>query len=172
MTSLTPLRVRSHGSLLYGTASPERLVARALELGYRALALTDRDNLYLAIRFLKHARSEGLRPILGATVAAGHHEALLLPIDRRGYAHLCEILTHRRLDDGLPGGLGAVRQIGLSVFILQQSQPCLAVDVLDARERFEYTRHHMGIAAEDRQAYRLELHLQPLVKVGHHADAR
>ena len=59
MTSLTPLRVRSHGSLLYGTASPERLVARALELGYRALALTDRDNLYLAIRFLQHARSEG-----------------------------------------------------------------------------------------------------------------
>ena len=59
-----PLRVRSHGSLLHGTASPEALVQRALELDYRALALTDRDNLYLAIRFYQRARAEGLVPLL------------------------------------------------------------------------------------------------------------
>src|SRR5262249_34911634 len=46
--TFTPLRVRSHGSLLCGVASPEALIERALALGYESLALTDRDNLYLA----------------------------------------------------------------------------------------------------------------------------
>jgi DNA polymerase III alpha subunit len=64
--SFVPLRVRSHGSLLHGVASPEALIQRALALGYRALALTDRDNLYLAIRFYRAARAEGLAPLLGA----------------------------------------------------------------------------------------------------------
>jgi DNA polymerase III alpha subunit len=59
MSGFVPLRVRSHGSLLYGTASPEALLTAARELGYHALALTDRDNLYLAIRFYQLARAEG-----------------------------------------------------------------------------------------------------------------
>jgi DNA polymerase III alpha subunit len=45
VSSFVPLRVRSHGSLLHGVASPEALIDRALALGYGALALPDRDNL-------------------------------------------------------------------------------------------------------------------------------
>ena len=102
MSGFVPLRVRSHGSLLLGTAAPEALIERALELGYGALALTDRDNLYLAVRFYRAARAEGLTPLLGAEVtagpAAGEPGALLLPLDRRGYANLCRILSARHLD--------------------------------------------------------------------------
>ncbi len=96
--TFTPLRVRSHGSLLCGVAAPEALIERALALGYDALALTDRDNLYLAIRFYRAARAEGLRPLLGAELTHGAHAALLLPLDRRGYSHLCALLTRRHLD--------------------------------------------------------------------------
>src|SRR5512145_865364 len=96
--AFTPLRVHSHGSLLCGVASPEALIERALALGYEALALTDRDNLYLAIRFYRAARADGLRPLLGAEIAHGGHQALLLPLDRRGYSHLCALLTRRHLD--------------------------------------------------------------------------
>src|SRR5262245_9260705 len=98
MRDFVPLPVRSHGSLLYGTAPPETLIERALALGYRALALTDRDNLYLAIRFYQRARAEGLTPLLGAELTFAPHAALLLPVDRRGYAHLCRHLTRRHLD--------------------------------------------------------------------------
>ena len=93
-----PLRVRSHGSLLNGTAAPEALIERALTLGYRALALTDRDNLYLAIRFWQQARAHGLTPLPGAELTHGAHAALLLPLDRRGWANLCRLLTLRQLD--------------------------------------------------------------------------
>ena len=98
MSAFTPLRVRSQGSLLFGTASPEALMRRALELGCERLALTDRDNLYLAIRFWRAARAEGLRPLVGATIGEGVREALLIPLDRRGYAHLCALITRRMLD--------------------------------------------------------------------------
>src|SRR5262245_11123337 len=98
MSGFVPLRVRSHGSLLDGTASPEALIDRALALGYGALALTDRDNLYLAIRFYRHAHAEGLTPLLGAELTFAPHAALLIPVDRRGYAHLCRLITMRRLD--------------------------------------------------------------------------
>jgi DNA-directed DNA polymerase III PolC len=99
MSDFTPLRVRSHGSLLYGTAAPEALIARALELGYDALALTDRDNLYLAIRFWQQARAEGLRPLLGATLTDGHDEVLLLAATREGFAGLCASISAKHLED-------------------------------------------------------------------------
>src|SRR2546423_10633709 len=96
----TPLRVHSHGSLLYGTAGPEGLVGAAVGRGFGALALSDRDNLYLAIRFWKAARAEGLAPILGAVVTTGSSSALLLVLDRRGYSNLCAILTARHVEPG------------------------------------------------------------------------
>ena len=71
MSAFTPLRARSHGSLLEGLASPEALIARALATGCKALALTDRDNLYLAVRFMTAARTEGLKPLTGAGITWG-----------------------------------------------------------------------------------------------------
>ncbi len=118
MTTFVPLRVRSHGSLLYGTAAPEALVERSLALGYDALALTDRDNLYLAVRFVQVARAAGLRPLAGAEVTHASGAALLLPLDRRGWARLCEVLTLRHLDAAfdLTAAL-AERHAGLHVVV-------------------------------------------------------
>src|SRR5262245_63490600 len=97
MSAFVPLRVRSHGSLLFGLASPEALVQSALERGFAALALTDRDNLYLAVRFYREAMAHGLRPLLGAELTLGPHTMLLLPFDRRRYANLCRLMTVRHL---------------------------------------------------------------------------
>src|SRR5205085_1242367 len=101
------LRVRSHGSLLHGTAAPEALVTRALELDYPALALTDRDNLYVAIRFYRTALAHGLVPLLGAEITParpGGPAALLIALDRRGYA-----AGRARL----PERVAAARRLGL-----------------------------------------------------------
>ena len=132
MTGFVPLRVRSHGSLLCGTAAPEAVVERALELGYGALALTDRDNLYLAVRFYRAARAAGLVPLLGAEVTAGtglqgspapEASALVIPVDRRGYANLCRVLTARHLDErfDLSGSI-AEHAAGLHVIVESPAQ--------------------------------------------------
>jgi DNA-directed DNA polymerase III PolC len=138
MIPFVPLRVRSHGSLLHGTASPEALVERALALGYDALALTDRDNLYLAVRFLQCARAEGLRALPGAELTHPSGTALLLPLDRRGWAHLCEVITARQLDPAFDlttalatrhAGLHViVESAGLAASLLQAGVPAAAVD--------------------------------------------
>ena len=130
MNSFVPLRVRSHGSLLHGTASPEALIERALVLGYGALALTDRDNLYLAIRFYQRARAEGLTPLLGAELTLAPHAALLLPLDRRGYANLCRLLTLRHLDPAFDG-VASLAELWRGLHVVVES-PGLAASLLAA----------------------------------------
>jgi error-prone DNA polymerase len=98
------LQVRSHYSLMRGTAGIEALCEAALARGMTALALTDIDGLYGAVRFFDVARSLGLRPILGAEITApggrggAGARATLLVRDRTGYANLCRLLTRRHLD--------------------------------------------------------------------------
>ena len=63
------LHVASGYSLRHGASSPAALVARAAELGQDALALTDRDGLYGAVRFVLACREAGIAPILGLDLA-------------------------------------------------------------------------------------------------------
>ena len=63
------LHVASSYSLRYGAAGPADLVARAAELGMPALALTDRDGLYGAIKHAVACAAAEIRPILGADMA-------------------------------------------------------------------------------------------------------
>ncbi len=74
------LHAHSNFSLLDGADHPETLVQQAAELGMPALALTDHDNVYGAVKFVQTAQEYGIRPILGAelTLAGGHHLTLLV----------------------------------------------------------------------------------------------
>jgi error-prone DNA polymerase len=92
------LHVHSYYSLLRGVDSPTTLARHAGELGYRALALTDRDSLYGAIRFGLACREVGIAPIFGAEVSLdGAAHVTLLAADRAGYANLARILSQSRL---------------------------------------------------------------------------
>jgi error-prone DNA polymerase len=57
---------RSAFSFLAGASAPEDLAARAAELGYEAMALSDLHGVYGAPRFFAAARKAGLRAIAGA----------------------------------------------------------------------------------------------------------
>ncbi|MFY9781219.1 MAG: error-prone DNA polymerase [Candidatus Baltobacteraceae bacterium] len=60
------LHCRSNFSFLEGGSHPEELVERAVALGLTALALTDRDGLYGAVRFAKAAKPAQLAALAGA----------------------------------------------------------------------------------------------------------
>ncbi|MFN2165716.1 MAG: PHP domain-containing protein, partial [Anaerolineae bacterium] len=72
MGGYVELHCHSYYSLLDGASSPEALVERAAALGYPALALTDHDGLYGAVRFWRAARRVGIKPIIGAEVSLVH----------------------------------------------------------------------------------------------------
>jgi error-prone DNA polymerase len=92
--SYIELHCHSAYSFLDGASHPEELAARAAELGYEALALTDHDGVYGSLEFAHAAKFAGIRPITGAEVAleGGAHLTLLCE-SGKGYANLCRILT-------------------------------------------------------------------------------
>ena len=98
--SFIHLDVRSCFSLKEGAFTPEQLARRAAELGMGAVAMTDRDGLYGAARFVRACANEGIAPILGASVTVRapspppeDAHVLLLALDDAGYANLCRLLT-------------------------------------------------------------------------------
>src|SRR3954449_10513824 len=88
------LHAHSAYSFLDGAALPEELAARAAELGYEGLALTDHDGVYGSLEFAHAAKAFGLRPITGAEVTLDDacHVTLLVET-AKGYANLCRLLT-------------------------------------------------------------------------------
>src|SRR5205085_12580045 len=88
------LHCHSAYSFRDGASQPEEFAARAAELGYEALALTDHDGVYGSLEFAHAAKAFGVRPITGAEVslAGGAHVTLLVETPA-GYANLCRLLT-------------------------------------------------------------------------------
>ncbi len=115
------LHCHSAYSFLDGASQPDELIARAADLGYPALALTDHDGVYGSLEFAHAAKALGLRAITGAEVTvrlaaperpAGTSGPLppaptahltLLVETQRGYATLCRLLTAAHALTRLPG---------------------------------------------------------------------
>ena len=81
------LHVASGYSMRYGTASPHQLVERAAAFGQPALALTDRDGLYGAVKFVRACMEHDVAPILGVDLAIGpeqpeRHRPVRTPVRR------------------------------------------------------------------------------------------
>ena len=79
------LHCHSAYSFLDGASQPEELAARAAELGYRALALTDHDGVYGPREFAHAATAVGGRPITSTRIplAGGAHVTPLVERPRR-----------------------------------------------------------------------------------------
>jgi error-prone DNA polymerase len=92
------LHCRSNFSFLRGASHPDELCARAAELGYAALAITDRNTLAGVVRMHVAAKEHDLRLIVGAEIVpVDVPPVLLYPMDRAGYGRLCRLITRGRL---------------------------------------------------------------------------
>jgi error-prone DNA polymerase len=84
------LHAHSCFSLLNGVSTPEALLKQASLLGMSALAMTDHDALYGAVRFDRAAREIGVCPIFGAELTlVGDHHLTLLVENTQGWQNLC-----------------------------------------------------------------------------------
>ncbi len=68
------LHCHTNFSFLDGASHPEDLVERAVELGYRALAVTDHNGFYGVSRFWQAARAAGLGAVYGVEVGMADHD--------------------------------------------------------------------------------------------------
>jgi error-prone DNA polymerase len=103
------LHAHSNFSFLDGASHPEELVEQAARLDLDALALTDHDGMYGAVRLADAARELGVRTVLGTELSlglpgpqngvpdpAGEH-LLLLARGVEGYRRLCRAVTSGHL---------------------------------------------------------------------------
>ncbi len=95
----THLHVRSWFSFLAGGSSPEDLAQGAYLAGQQAVALTDVNGVYGAVRFQQACRQLGLKSIIGTEITVDDHSLLLLAEDRHGYGNLCQLLTQHHIQD-------------------------------------------------------------------------
>ena len=95
---------RSNFSFSEGASSPEELVERAEALGLGAIALTDRDGVYGAVRAHRAAKTRSVKLIHGAhlTVRAGGGSASVVALvqNLRGWGSLCRLLSAARIPAG------------------------------------------------------------------------
>lgn len=86
-------------TFLRGASHPEELVARAAELGYGAIAITDECSMAGVVRAHVEAKKQRLPLLIGASFtlrdAAGDAAVSLVALaqTRRGYGNLCELIT-------------------------------------------------------------------------------
>ncbi len=115
------LHCHSHYSFLRGVASPEEIIAAAVEQKMPAVALTDTNGMYAAVGFYQAAKSAGVKGIVGVTLDVQRRVAsdewrerngeiprsarddrqsvpvVLLAADMEGYSNLCQLVTLRHL---------------------------------------------------------------------------
>jgi DNA polymerase-3 subunit alpha len=108
------LHLHTEYSLLDGACGLQRLMEKARELQFPALAITDHGVLYGAIDFYQAARAHGIKPIIGCEVyvAPGsrlekkstgggrdvYHHLGLLARDEIGYKNLVQLATAAQLE--------------------------------------------------------------------------
>jgi len=99
----TELQVTSNFSFLRGGSHPEELVQQAAELGYKEIAITDRNTLAGIVRAHAAARGKNIRVIVGCRLDLIDGPSLLAyPTDGAAYARLSELLSigNRRTEKG------------------------------------------------------------------------
>ncbi|MCF7222675.1 DNA polymerase III subunit alpha [Marilutibacter chinensis] len=92
------LHLHSEYSLADSTVRIGELVKRSVELDQPAVAITDINNVFAAVKFYRKAEGAGIKPIIGADIGlADGNEATsrltLLCRDRDGYLTLSRLLT-------------------------------------------------------------------------------
>jgi error-prone DNA polymerase len=101
--NFTHLRTCSGYSFKYGTATATQLVDRAAEFGMQSLALTDRENMAGAIRFVQACESASIKPILGINLSflQPKYRITLLASSDDGLPALYRLLTAVNFAGGL-----------------------------------------------------------------------
>jgi DNA polymerase-3 subunit alpha/error-prone DNA polymerase len=96
---------RTNFSFLQGASHPEEMVQEAISHGYDGIAICDLSGLYGIARGLQTAQSpslftasvkakEGFKYLIGSELTLTDEMAItLIPLNKQGYSHLCELLT-------------------------------------------------------------------------------
>lgn len=107
--SFVPLHIHSDYSLLDGASQLPPLIDRAIELGMKAIALTDHGVMYGAVELIKICRKKNFKPIIGNEMyiingditkqeRRPRYHQVVLAKNNRGYKNLTKLTTISHLE--------------------------------------------------------------------------
>lgn len=169
MTDFTHLHVHTTYSFLDGMCAPKALVARAVELGQSAVAVTDHRHMGGVLAVYRAARDAGIRAIIGMEVdTTDHGHLVLLARDDEGYRNLMHLATEQARGS-LGSGTLADNCAGLVV-----TTACVAnrVAAACARGRMDDARVALNLLLTTFDARSVHLELQPTAGPHLRANAR
>ncbi|MFY7812973.1 MAG: PHP domain-containing protein, partial [Candidatus Nanopelagicaceae bacterium] len=91
--SFTHLHLASGYSFKYGTTLPEAMVEKAAELNMNSIALTDRDTLAGAIKFVVSCKENSISPIIGVDVEYENQSRITLLATPGNWQSLVRLMT-------------------------------------------------------------------------------
>src|SRR5438128_1159974 len=92
--SYTELQVTTNFSFLRGASHPDELTNYAADLGYKQIAITDRNSFAGIVRAHAAAKKVGIRIIVGCRLdLLDGNSLLILPTNRQAYSQVCNLLT-------------------------------------------------------------------------------
>jgi DNA polymerase-3 subunit alpha len=102
------LHLHTEFSLVDGIVRISDLIAKAVEIGMPAIAVTDHMNLFSMVKFYGAAERAGIKPIVGADLVVIDPQSqksrlTVLCQDRVGYQSLCRLLSRAYLEGQLNG---------------------------------------------------------------------
>lgn len=199
--AFTHLHVHTEYSLLDGKSKIKELVARAKELGYDSLAITDHGVMYGCLAFYKECKAQGIKPIIGCEVYVApdsrfskqgssesderYNHLVLLCKDEEGYRNLCKIVSigftegfyyKPRVDEEI------LRQYSSGLICLSAClagavpSKCLKGDyegALDTARRYQeiYGKENYYIELQDHGIKEERMVVQPLVRIANEIGA-
>src|SRR5947208_13645289 len=90
----TELQVTTNFSFLRGASHPDELVEQAAELGYKCIAITDRNTFAGIVRAHAAAKKSGIRIIVGCRLDLLDGPSLLAyPTNKEAYSLLSNLLS-------------------------------------------------------------------------------
>ena len=89
----TPLQVKTCYSLLKSLNNIKQLVSYASNLGYKALAITDENNMFGVPEFYQECKNNNIKPIIGIELDIEDKKILLYAMNNQGYKNLVKIST-------------------------------------------------------------------------------
>ena len=90
---LVAMQVKSSYSLLRSLNNIPNLVAKAKNLGYDALAISDNNNMFGVIEFYLECKKNDIKPIIGICLSIDDGEVLLYAKNKVGYHNLIKLST-------------------------------------------------------------------------------
>jgi error-prone DNA polymerase len=140
--------VQSNFSFLRGASKPEELVVTAERLGLSAVGLADRNTVAGVVRAWQQSKTGVIRYHPGSRLvfSDGTPDILAYPRNRKGWGHLCRLLTQANLRDESEKGVSVLyrsdilewgAQLSLAVLPDVDGDPEVALELMkQLREQF------------------------------------